>query len=334
MFARHGWEVSLGLFCSSLPQGYAAGSCARCMGRTRALIDNASRRIFETAQFLFDVLDEGGLTASGRGIRACQKVRLMHGALRRLFGGEGEIERDGHPVNQEDMLGTLLLFSVSTLDTMRKLEVLLTAAEEEAWIHTWAVIGHLLGVDGRLLPNSVADAEARLLAYKRRRWEATPQGRELRQLVALMQNIIPSRWLRFRALIRYFAGSRCADLLGLPTVDWSAMAVQVGIWLSAKWANGDFQNQLGAFAGQVAQRVMKSFFLLQAGGQLNWGQLLGEATAVMGMLAPSAGGVPGAPSPARHLAYWLMKGLVLAEREGKTVPFHLPAALNANAQAR
>ena len=80
VFARHGWEVSLGLFCSSLPQGYAAGSCAQVHGPNPSVIDNASRRIFETAQFLFDVLDEGGLSPSGRGIRACQKVRLMHGA--------------------------------------------------------------------------------------------------------------------------------------------------------------------------------------------------------------------------------------------------------------
>ncbi len=331
VFARYGWEVSLGLFCASLPQGYAAGSCARCMGRTRVLIDNAPRRIFETAQFLFDVLDEDGLTPSGRGIRSCQKVRLMHGALRRLFAGEQDVARDGNPVNQEDMLGTLLLFSVSTLDTLRKLEVPLTKAEEEAWIHTWAVVGHLLGVDSRLLPGSVADAEAKLLAYQRRRWEATPQGRELAgALVALMQSYYPEPFAQVPiALIRYFSGARCADLLGLPKVDWAALAVNAGIWLSAQWANGELHNRLGAFAGQVAQRVMKSFLLLQTGGQLNWADLLSDVSRAMGMLAPNSGPGAGEASPLRHLAYWLMKGLVLTERDGRTAAFHMPAALGA-----
>src|SRR5262249_23570363 len=66
LFARCGWEVALGLFYSSLPQGYAAVPCARVLGGTRAMADHARRRIFETGQFLFDVLDEGALAPAGR----------------------------------------------------------------------------------------------------------------------------------------------------------------------------------------------------------------------------------------------------------------------------
>src|SRR5262245_51791894 len=83
------------------------------------MLDRARHRIFETAQFLFDVLEHGGLAPGGRGVAACQLVRLTHAAIRsRTDGASGH---DGRPVKQEDMLGTLLLFSVTTLHTLDKL---------------------------------------------------------------------------------------------------------------------------------------------------------------------------------------------------------------------
>jgi squalene cyclase len=329
LFARYGWEVALSLFCSALPQGYCSGPCARCMGRTRSLTQAARRRVFETAQFLFDVLDESGLTPAGRGVRACQLIRLKHAVLRHLLAKGQELERDGLPVNQEDLHGTLLLFTVAPLDVLRKLEMPVSADEAAAWVHTWAVIGHLLGVDDRLLPRSVAEAEVQLLAFRRRHWEATPQGRELaRALVELMQSYYPAPLAQLPVvLIRYLSGPRCAELLGLPPVDWSRLAVETGVWLSQKWMAGDLAKQFNGFAGQLVQRVMQGLFLLQAQGQLNWTQLLLEATQAAGLLAPAAAGGVGA-APVRHLAYWLMKGLVLTEREGQPAPFRLPASLS------
>jgi hypothetical protein len=129
------------------------------------------------------------------------------------------------------------------------------------------------------------------------------------------------------ALIRYFAGPHCAELLGLPRVDWPRMAVEAGIWLSTRWAGGDFNGQFQRFTGTLTQQVMKGLFLLQTAGQLSWADLLAEATRALGMLAPGGGSGDGSSSPFRHLAYWLMKGLVLAERDGQSTPFRVPAAL-------
>ena len=88
-------------------------------------------------------------------------------------------ENDGLPVNQDDLQGTLLLFTVAPLEALRKLDALVGPDEAEAWVHTWAVIGHLLGIDSRLLPQSLAESEVRLMAFRRRHWEATPEGRAL-----------------------------------------------------------------------------------------------------------------------------------------------------------
>lgn len=329
VFARFGWEVALGLFCAALPQGYAAGPCARAMGRTRQLIDHTRGRVFETAQFLFDVLEPGGLAPGGRGIAACQRVRLMHAAIRQRTAGL--IGPDGKPVNQEDMLGTLLLFSLTTMQTLDKLGLPITPAERSAWIHTWAVVGHLLGIDARLLPQSPAHAEVQLLAFRRRHWQATPEGKELTgSLVGLMQSYYPAPFAQVPILlIRYLSGPRCADLLGLPTVDWSRLAVETLIWLSTKWAEGEVGNQVGQVAQRVIQQAMQGLMLLQLQGQtVNWSELLGSAVRLSGMVAPGPEQTLGTVAVVRNLAYWLMRSMVAVERgTGASSPLRSPAFL-------
>ena len=57
-------------------------------------------------------------------------------------------EQYGEPINQEDMMVTLLSFSVSVLDTIEKTTLggSLTRADEDAYIHLWRYIGYLIGV--------------------------------------------------------------------------------------------------------------------------------------------------------------------------------------------
>jgi hypothetical protein len=250
---------------------------------------------------------------------------LTHAAIRHRTGGAAG--PDGRPVNQEDMLGTLLLFSVSTLQTLDKLGVTLTSGERDAWLHTWAVVGHLLGIDPRLLPRSPAEAEVQLLAFRRRHWEATSEGRQLTaSLVELMQSYYPAPFAQVPiALIRYFAGPRCAELLGLPAVDWSRLAVETGMWLSAQWAEGTVMNRLGEAAQRIAQQVMQGLMTLQFQGQhINWGELVGSAMRLSGVTAPGA--EAGNSATVRNLAYWLMRSIVAVERAGAP-PLRFPMAL-------
>ena len=60
----------------------------------------------------------------------------------------------GLPINQEDMMATLLSFSVNVLDTIEKTTVVgtLTRADEDAYIHLWRYIGYLIGLHEDLNP--------------------------------------------------------------------------------------------------------------------------------------------------------------------------------------
>ncbi len=94
------------------------------------------------------------------GFRLTVKVRIMHARVRRMIeeSGEWNAAAWGVPINQHDMAGTTLLFSVAMLDGLRKLGLRIDAEEGERYVHLWRWVGQTIGVDPRLLPTSEADA--------------------------------------------------------------------------------------------------------------------------------------------------------------------------------
>src|SRR5215207_3017013 len=89
LFETWGPQISLCLFCASLPSSYAAAKGVRVLDRTAQLELNTDRkrRITETGLFLIDACYVGGLGDDGKGRRTIQKVRLMHAAVRQLIKG-------------------------------------------------------------------------------------------------------------------------------------------------------------------------------------------------------------------------------------------------------
>jgi squalene cyclase len=232
LFTRAGWQVAMGLFCSSLPQAYAAAHGAHVIAQTQGMTRHVKQRIFETAQFIFDVMDEGALNQNGRGIRAAQKVRLMHAAIRHLILGRTTPTWDtslrGLPINQEDLAGTLMTFSVVTLDGLRILKVPYSIEEGDAWLHAWKVVGHFLGLKPELMPVDLIDAQELMEAIRDRQWHPSTAGQVLiKPLVEMMQSYFSGKAVDGLpvALIRTLAGDACADLLGLPPSDWTRQLI-------------------------------------------------------------------------------------------------------------
>jgi hypothetical protein len=201
---------------------------------------------------------------------------------------------------------------------LRQIGVTVSAADAAAWVHTWAVIGHLLGIDERLLPRSVDEAEVALMAFRRRHWEATPEGKALgAALVGLLAEYYPPQLAQVPlAMVRHFAGPRCAELLGLPAVDWERLALDSSGWAFGLWASGDLAARFNGLVGQFVQKALGGVMMMQAQGQFDWAKLMLEASKAAGLI-PS-----GDTSPLRALAFWLMKAVVQAERHVR-----LPAAL-------
>ena len=97
-------------------------------------------------------------------------------------------------------------------------------AEAEAYIHTWNLVGHQLGIRSDLLPLDWADSEAIWEHIKARAYAESDAGRELTAAaIECMRDLIrigPLGGLPASG-IRHYLGDQTAQLLGVPKADWT-----------------------------------------------------------------------------------------------------------------
>lgn len=165
VFASYGPEVFMLLNVSSLPLCYTCAKGAQVLYDTGRLlthkgnVDPLARRLMETAQMVFNVMSPGGLAAGGQGIVTIQKVRLIHASIRyylknRRDGQTWDINIFGEPINQEDLAGTLMSFGPVILSGLKQLNVELTTDQVKAYMHSWKVVGYLMGIESSFLPDT------------------------------------------------------------------------------------------------------------------------------------------------------------------------------------
>lgn len=90
VFRDHMFSSFMVLGCASLPICYVCRPDVKVLSYTRRLIDDAPKRLVETAQMVVDVMGEGGLTVkdnelAGKGVQSTLKIRLIHAAIRHLM---------------------------------------------------------------------------------------------------------------------------------------------------------------------------------------------------------------------------------------------------------
>ncbi|MEP3388991.1 MAG: oxygenase MpaB family protein [Reichenbachiella sp.] len=165
VFATYGPEVFMLLNVSSLPLCYTCAKGAQVLYDTGRLlthkgdVDPLARRLMETAQMVLNVMSPGGLALGGQGIVTTQKVRLIHASIRyylknRRDGQSWNVQTFGEPINQEDLAGTLMSFAPVILSGLKQLKVELTPEQIHAYMHSWKVVGYLMGINEKLLPDT------------------------------------------------------------------------------------------------------------------------------------------------------------------------------------
>lgn len=219
IFERWGVAISVALFCASLPSAYACAKGVSVLAQTARLETDTRRRIMETGQFLIDVLGPGGMQPGGAGIKAIQRVRLMHAAIRHLILAHGWDAELGHPINQEDLAGTLLSFSYTVVEPLPRLGMTLDADEMEDFLYVWRVVGEMMGVDPRMVPTDVAESTELVELIRRRQYRKSADGMAMTAaLVGLLQEMTPIHIFDSVVpdLIRMLSGDEVAELIGLP----------------------------------------------------------------------------------------------------------------------
>jgi hypothetical protein len=268
LFQRCSFAVATALACSSLPQCFAFPDGARVLAASSGFEVDARRRLVETAQFVFDVAARGGLGPEGQGVRAAQKVRLMHAAVRHLLIARGwDCAVFGVPINQQQLLGTMLAFSTVVTDALAAMGWNLRDDEVDAWFHLWRVVGVLIGVQPEHLPADAAEGARIMQALRDRCWAASAEGAaQAAAVLSLLRDLVPLKPFRTlpAALVRHLAGARCADLLDLPRADVTQKLLESGVFV--------LDNALPEWAGRsalagAAQRAC--FALMKTLGELN-----------------------------------------------------------------
>lgn len=238
LFGEWGMQLASGLFLASLPMSYACANGAEPLVRTARMTKNPKRRILETGQMIIDAMSPGSLVPGARGYIVTRHIRLMHAAVRHTLTDPKAVEAIGGttvapwddalgvPINQEDLLGTMLAFSVGGVKSLSQVGVALSDLDVEAYVHVWNLVGHQLGIRDDLLPLNFADAT--IVAERIFKHQSAPSvaGRELTATtIAAMQDLLKARFLRGLPAsgIRFFLGEDMSDLLGVPESNWTRL---------------------------------------------------------------------------------------------------------------
>jgi hypothetical protein len=239
VFNLYGPEMITMLFFVSLPYAYATKKGSHVLAITTQLTKRVHRRIFRTAQFIMDVMQPGGLGSNGRGIRSAQKVRLIHAAIRYYIAHKPQWKSGwdpewGRPINQEDMAGTLMDFSVGVMKGLIRSRIKLTPQQADAYLHCWKVVGHIIGIRPDLLPENVEEAFDLANTIIERQIGKSASGQALsRDLLQFMQRFMPRLLWGFPATaVRYLSGDRVADVIESGPYDWTIwpLRLQVAIF--------------------------------------------------------------------------------------------------------
>lgn len=150
-YQRIGKSMMFILSAWSLMNGYHSAPAVKPLAFTGQLERMAPRRLAETGRFIVATMQRGALERFGEGFQIALRVRLMHAFVRQRVWRAGWNPAWGAPINQADMAGTVVEFSLLVIAGAEMLGYHFTDDEREALLHLWRYSGFVSGVDERLL---------------------------------------------------------------------------------------------------------------------------------------------------------------------------------------
>jgi hypothetical protein len=243
LFVAYGPVSTVALLMCAVPHFFTNPAGARSFYLAKIFSpDSLRNRMLEMTQFVASITQYGGLAQfwaapaqrrpgdgaqgvrKGGGVVTVQKLRVIHSGIRILLSlprdpdKRWDTARFGEPINQEDTCEAVLCFCFCTIDSLAKLGIVQTPAEQEATLCAWKTVGHLLGMCEDLQPANVAEARALHKQLFERSCAGTEEARVLiEEVVHIMRCMMPRGLKRVpSALMRYLMGTRVADQLGVP----------------------------------------------------------------------------------------------------------------------
>ncbi len=218
-YARHSETIMSLLGLLSLPYCYNAANGAMVLYLSELIRKQTTKRLYDTAVFVWEVMGPDAFGKDGNAYEEILKVRIMHAAVRYYTLQSGQWNDSwGLPINQEDMAGTNLSFSLIVIRGLRMLGYSVSQDDQAAFMHIWAVVGYLSGLDEDLIPENSKMAQQLDTIIKRRQFSVSSHGQELtRSLTAHILSVNKSKATAndILGLMRYLLGKEIADMLAI-----------------------------------------------------------------------------------------------------------------------
>jgi len=218
-FAVHAEMIMSLLGLLSLPYCYTAANGAMVLYLSELIRKQTTKRLYDTAIFVWEVMAPDAFSKHGNACQEILKIRIMHAAVRHYTLQSNKWDDSwGLPINQEDMAGTNLSFSLIVMRGLRMLGFKVSPQEQTAFMHVWAVIGYLIGLDKDLIPENTKIAQILDRSIKDRQFCASIPGKELTQSLTdhiLKVNKSSATADDILGLMRYLLGTEIADMLSI-----------------------------------------------------------------------------------------------------------------------
>jgi hypothetical protein len=254
LFMEHGLLSLASLLHASLPECYLMERGVHVLWMTQQLDAHVFRRLLETAQMVVTVMSPGGIREQhgrlvGPGVKVALKVRLMHETMRHLIQDATDASPNtpalrlsevmtkcpwqrqqwGAPINQEDMAYTLLTFGYVIPRSLVKLGVPLETDQQEAIMHAWNVVGHVMGVHHSLMAHTLAEADALYAVIQKTQAAESDMAKGMTEsLVRVVRDQLPFflRWAP-PVLIEHLCGPEAAKMLGVRNLSFWGRVLHV-----------------------------------------------------------------------------------------------------------
>lgn len=219
-FQDDGLHIGTVLALGSMAIAYAVPLGAKMMGMTHRL-RYPERRMANTGQFVFDLMQPEPFGPSSRFVVSAVKVRLIHATVRHHLRttGSWDEDRDGVPASQEHLLIVWLALTVQVIDFLERLRIRVTPQEAEDYLHTWRVAGTFLGLRAESMPATVGEGRQMLATVLQRSAGPSVDGAELtNHLIDMYRGVVPGRMFDgiVPAMLRRLIGKDIADWLRVP----------------------------------------------------------------------------------------------------------------------
>ncbi|SLF93708.1 oxygenase MpaB family protein [Mycobacteroides abscessus] len=269
--------VGLGLALPglALTGGYLSSRADKPLVGTGNLQAMAPRRLNETAQWLIDVTSPGGLDRFSPGFKGIPRVRLMHALVRAAMNrrDDWDYEAWDSPVNQIQLAGTLMLFSLANLAGCQAMGMSFSDSERESVFHFWRYVGLLMGIHPELVPTSEEDTWR--LFWLEADTEFLPDD-DSYALTQALHASIPGEPVFMRLSRTYLSsysrlilGKTNADRLGLPDnkpMQAAVVGTSVMNWFFERRNVLPGMTRISEEIGQFARRQIVSQGMSRSGG--------------------------------------------------------------------